>query len=55
MKAAVRALWPLLRPALIAWWRWALRELQQRDPSHPDIPEIVRRLRDLEATHTALS
>lgn len=39
-----RALWPLWREASIAFYRWALSEIT---PTHPDVPHIVRRLREL--------
>lgn len=55
MNALLRPLRPLLRLAQIAWFNWARRELQQRDPTHPDLPLIVRRLRDLEAERATRS
>lgn len=39
---------PVLNLIRLAWWRWAQRELQHRDPTHPDLPQIVHRIRDLE-------
>jgi hypothetical protein len=44
-----RALRPLIREIKFAYYRWALHELQQKDPHHADIPLIVLRLRDLRA------
>lgn len=44
----MRGLIPIWRMWCLAWWRWARRELQQRDPFHPDLPGIVRRIRDIE-------
>ena len=32
----------------LAWWRWARRELQQINPSHPDLPRIVLRVSHFE-------
>ena len=29
--------------------RWGLAELSKRDPLHPDVPKIVRRIRELES------
>lgn len=43
------ALQPLIREALILWWTWARHDLQLKNPAHPDLPEIVLRLRDLRA------
>lgn len=48
-RAVRRALWWLLRALPVAFERvhlqWALREM---DPVHPDIPFVVRRLRELD-------
>lgn len=41
LRAALRPLW---REFAIAYYRWALREI---DPQHPDVPRIVLRLRAL--------
>lgn len=41
-----RALYPLWRLWLIAFYRWALREIH---PLHPDVPYIVHRINDLES------
>ena len=38
---------PGWRDAAIWWYRWALAELQHKDPTHPDISFIVLRLRTL--------
>lgn len=40
--------WPVLRLLALAWWRWAGRELASWCPTHPDLPGIVLRIRDLE-------
>jgi hypothetical protein len=40
---------PLVREAQIAFYRWALHDLQHKNPHHADIPEVVTRLRDLRA------
>lgn len=40
------ALRPLLREWRIFYLTWANREI---NPTHPDVPEIVLRLRDLRA------
>lgn len=39
---------PVLNLILLAWWKWARRELTQRDPMHPDLPGIIRRVNELE-------
>jgi hypothetical protein len=39
-----RALRPLIREASIAFYRWALSEI---NPMHPDVPQIVLTLRRL--------
>jgi hypothetical protein len=36
---------PLFRLMALTYYRWAMREI---DPLHPDVPEIVRRINDLE-------
>lgn len=36
---------PIFVGLALAWWRWALREI---DPMHPDVPCIVRRINQLE-------
>jgi hypothetical protein len=36
---------PIVRMWKLAWWRWALREI---DPMHPDVGLIVRRVNELE-------
>ena len=38
---------PLFRLMALAWYRLALRQI---DPLHPDVPEIVVRIHDLERT-----
>jgi hypothetical protein len=45
-RVAVRrhGLTPLFREFAIFYYRWALREI---NPMHPDVPRIVRRLREL--------
>jgi hypothetical protein len=35
----------ILRLAALLYYRWALREM---DPLHPDLPDVVRRIRELE-------
>jgi hypothetical protein len=42
----MRALFPVVRLWKLSIYRWALREIH---PLHPDVPYIVRQLRDLEA------
>lgn len=37
-----------LRRLSLLWWRWARRELQHKNAAHPDLPRIVRRIRELE-------
>lgn len=37
---------PVLRLWVLAFYRWALREI---DPMHPDLPHIVVRVAELEA------
>jgi hypothetical protein len=44
---------PLVREAKIALYRWALHDLQRKDPQHEDIALIVTRLRDLRAERHA--
>jgi hypothetical protein len=34
---------------VLAWWRWARRDLQHKDPLHADLPKIIERVSDLEA------
>lgn len=38
---------PVYRETAIFYYRWALRDLQRKNPFHPDIHLIVTRLRDL--------
>lgn len=45
-----RALFPLLHAARLTWWRWARANLTARDPCHPDLPAIVLRISELEAS-----
>ncbi len=45
----MKSLSPVIDLAKLTWWRWAGRELQRRDPMHPDLPGIVLRIRALEA------
>lgn len=40
---------PIWRMWCLAWWRWARNELSTRDPMHPDLPMIVRKVNELEA------
>lgn len=35
----------IFRMAALVYYRWALREM---DPLHPDVPHVVRRIRELE-------
>lgn len=42
----MNAIRPLIREARIAYYRWALAEI---NPLHPDVPRIVHRLRSLRA------
>lgn len=46
----MKPLRPLVREASIAYYRWALAEI---NPMHPDLPRIVHRLRDLLAERYA--
>jgi hypothetical protein len=39
----------LIRESSIAFYRWALHDLQRKNPHHKDLPGIVTRLRDLRA------
>jgi hypothetical protein len=41
---------PIIRLLTLAWYRWALRQI---DPLHPDVPEIVVKIVDLENAHAA--
>ena len=49
----IRAAATLLRALPVALerghLRWALAELQRWNPMHPDLPFVVRRIRELEA------
>lgn len=36
---------PVLNLIALAWWKWALSEI---DPMHPDVPGIVTRINELE-------
>jgi hypothetical protein len=36
---------PLFRLMALTYYRWAMRQI---DPLHPDVPEIVQRINDLE-------
>jgi hypothetical protein len=40
----------ILRVAALVYYRWALREM---DPLHPDVPHVVRRIRELEERASA--
>lgn len=40
---------PLAREVELAWKVWARRELQRKDPTHPDLNGIVVDIRTLEA------
>lgn len=44
IRAAFRPLW---REALIVFYRWALHDMQRKNPHHPDMPEVIVALRDL--------
>jgi len=44
-----RSLRPLWREACIAYYELALQSLCNRDPSHPDIPEIILEINRLTA------
>lgn len=39
---------PIFVGLALAWWKWALREI---DPMHPDVPVIVRRINQLETDY----
>jgi hypothetical protein len=47
-KKLIASIAPLLKQARITWWRRARAELTMKDPMHPDLPVIVRRIRELE-------
>lgn len=40
---------PLVNLWKLAYFRWARRDLQIKDPTHPDLPYVVRRIAELEA------
>lgn len=40
---------PILNLMRLQWWKWARHELTKRDPMHPDLPMIVRRVNELES------
>lgn len=44
---------PLIREASILYYRWARHDLQRKNATHPDLPYIVTRLRDLKAERAA--
>jgi hypothetical protein len=50
IRAAFR---PLVREARILYFRWALRDMQIKNPQHPDMPEVIVALRDLIAERHA--
>lgn len=39
---------PVFRLMALTWWKWARKELTARDPMHPDLPHIIRRVNELE-------
>jgi hypothetical protein len=39
---------PIVRLISLSWWKWARAELTAKNPFHPDLPYIVRRIADLE-------
>lgn len=45
----MKALYPLVREMKLRWYERARVELQQRDPTHRDLPHIVRRIHELTA------
>jgi hypothetical protein len=49
----LKAIRPVIREVAIAWYRWALHDLQIKNPHHPDLFLIVVRLRDLLAERHA--
>jgi len=48
MRALVRFFRLLPARLDLEWLRWARRELTARNPLHPDLPWIVRRISELE-------
>lgn len=38
----------VLRRVYLLGWKWARHELQNRNATHPDLPRILRRIRELE-------
>lgn len=44
---------PLTREASLLFYRWARHDLQRKNATHPDLPFIVHRIRDLLAERAA--
>lgn len=44
----MKSIRPVFDLFALAWWKWAQRELQARNPMHVDLPHIVRRINELE-------
>jgi hypothetical protein len=40
-----RSIGPVVDLILLAWWKWAAREI---NPTHADVPKIIRRIAELE-------
>lgn len=46
---AVTGLWAeAWRRTRLMGWMWARRDLQMKNAAHPDLPMIVRRIRELQ-------
>jgi hypothetical protein len=48
---AVKQSWyrPVARVAEHVYYTWARHDLQRKNPAHPDMPQIVLKLRSLES------
>jgi hypothetical protein len=40
---------PILKMWRLAWWKWARSSLCKKDPSHPDMAEILSKIAELES------
>lgn len=48
-RAASNPFAPLIREIKVRFYQWARHDLQHKNPAHPDLPEVIQRLRELEA------
>jgi len=45
----LRLLADAIRRARLAYYRWARHDMQRRNPCHPDLPYVIRRISALES------